>query len=857
MLGLLSKAAHLRRNLGLPVEGREEFAFDPESGISREDQKEILREIEKVAKESRIAVTPEAFAVKAAKKGVLFPVIVNAAAVFALVVGFFVFQLFFQKSETEAAREGAAGITAAGKLIEELKKESEAQLQEKNAEINQIQGQLAQIDREKQSLQATMDEKVRERETELRAAVAAELEAEREKLRRQGLSDQDITRRVAELEARKTGEFAAQLDAFRRQADEDRRKAEANLRALETEFTANLAKASEERQKVLADSKRREDDLRAQLEQKTQDLASEKAKAEAALRALSSQREKEDLATGQLVGMYTVVKTDIAAKNFPKALQSLQAIRDYVNRDEVISLPGLARRREVDLFVVDALSSQVKSETEKPAVDTASLVAAAGQLADIRKKVADADSFARSGRLEEAEKLYGQALAVVPEVERSYLYFAGREKEAAGSREGVLRASLGKAEASFAAGRFTEALSFYRDALAYLPETPDRVERTLSGIQSSGVELARQKTASEQSRAAAPVLAEASGLLKQEKYDEALAKYLGLLSSWPQSTQAPAAVQGVADAAKGITSQSLASLSSREGELSGQIASLQRDLDARRAEIASAKAELSSMLDGRIDPDSTGTPTLLAAVRQRLDALEASGQSTGGTAAALKKSLDEATSTIATLRAEKADLTAKLAAAQDVQQALRQQLAASRDAQETLAEQLAEAQKAGARGQGQAAAQAGPAPDPQATTQAAVAAGLSGEDAVRLADIDRMLASYQGWASREDAVLAEKSPAALIRTKPLRDSFFTTMESLFPRMKGMLGRVKTYDAGFEQAGRENGKVDALQDVIDVVVEVSRKANAKDRTAYFEKLLGVYASDPQMRNFLKTLQGLVK
>ena len=93
MLGLLAKAAHLRRNLGLPVEGREEFAFDPESGISREDQKEILREIEKVAKESRIAVTPEAFAVKAAKRGVLFPVIVNAAAVLALVAGFFVFQL--------------------------------------------------------------------------------------------------------------------------------------------------------------------------------------------------------------------------------------------------------------------------------------------------------------------------------------------------------------------------------------------------------------------------------------------------------------------------------------------------------------------------------------------------------------------------------------------------------------------------------------------------------------------------------------------------------------------------------------------------------------------------------------------
>ena len=318
MLGLLAKAATLRKNLGLTAGERDEFAYDPDSGISREDQKEILQEIEKVATESRIAVSPEAFAVKAAKKGILFPVIVNAAAVFALVVGYFAFQLLFQRSETEAARESAAGITAAGKLIEELKKESEAQLQEKNAQINQIQGQLAQIDRERQNLQSTMDEKVRERETQLRAAVAAELDAERQKLRSQGLSDQDITRRLSELEARKNTEFTTELESYRRQADEERRKSEANLRALENEYTASLARANDERQKVLADSKKREEDLRAQLDQRTKELESDKAKAEAALRALASQKEKEDLATGQLVGMYTVAKIGHRREGLPE-----------------------------------------------------------------------------------------------------------------------------------------------------------------------------------------------------------------------------------------------------------------------------------------------------------------------------------------------------------------------------------------------------------------------------------------------------------------------------------------------------------------------------------------------------------
>jgi len=49
MLGLLDKARKLRDTLGLGTDGREEFAFDPDSGISREEQKEIRQEIEKVA----------------------------------------------------------------------------------------------------------------------------------------------------------------------------------------------------------------------------------------------------------------------------------------------------------------------------------------------------------------------------------------------------------------------------------------------------------------------------------------------------------------------------------------------------------------------------------------------------------------------------------------------------------------------------------------------------------------------------------------------------------------------------------------------------------------------------------------
>ena len=120
----------------------DEFALDEQSGISKEDQQEILEEIEKVTEENRISVTPEAMAVKAAKRGFVFPLLVNIFCIVLLAGGGFTLYYFFQRGQTVLMEEGSAIASAEGKLIEELKKESEAALQVKNRQINQIQSQL-------------------------------------------------------------------------------------------------------------------------------------------------------------------------------------------------------------------------------------------------------------------------------------------------------------------------------------------------------------------------------------------------------------------------------------------------------------------------------------------------------------------------------------------------------------------------------------------------------------------------------------------------------------------------------------------------------------------------------------------
>ena len=61
------------------------------------------------------------------------------------------------------------------------------------------------------------------------------------------------------------------------------------------------------------------------------------AQSQQQLQALTSQKQQEDLAAQQLVGLYAVAQADIAAKDYKKALTSLQAIGGYVNSADVMS----------------------------------------------------------------------------------------------------------------------------------------------------------------------------------------------------------------------------------------------------------------------------------------------------------------------------------------------------------------------------------------------------------------------------------------------------------------------------------------------------------------------------------------
>ena len=172
----------------------------------------------------------------------------------------------------------------------------------------------------------------------------------------------------------------------------------------------------------------------------------------------------------------------------------------------------------------------------------------------------EADRLAREGRRAEAESRYGEALATLPEAARAQAYLGGLTRDGDTTRASLLREGLSRAESAFAGKRYAEALSLWKEALAYLPESAERVGATVDNIASSGAEEAVARTRREQSSLAAPILAKAAGALEAKNYDIALPLYLEIVAKYPQASQAAQAARGIESSANAMSDRATAEI---------------------------------------------------------------------------------------------------------------------------------------------------------------------------------------------------------------------------------------------------------------------------------------------------------
>jgi chromosome segregation ATPase len=297
----------------------DDIVFDTASGFSEEEQREILREIDSLSGENRIAAPPEALAAEAKKRGVLFPVLVNLGALLLLASGFFLLMYFHSHEEADIRGASAVLGLTERRLIQEIRRETSRQISEKEKEINDYLSKLSEADAEYKELQVSVE---------------------------------SLT--------------------------EEQKERAAYLLRLQDEYRGTLTNLQEERAKILEDSRSREIELRAQAQERAGELASRIEQSDSALNAaleelgrLSSEQEKAAGAESQLAGFYQRVNESITLGDFASAAALLQSMREFLAAPSLQGIRSLERGRQAHLAAIASLelgiAESLKAETAAPA----------------------------------------------------------------------------------------------------------------------------------------------------------------------------------------------------------------------------------------------------------------------------------------------------------------------------------------------------------------------------------------------------------------------------------------------------------------------------------------------------------
>ena len=323
-----------------------EIYIDPKSGISEDEQKEILAKINGITENRRKSLSEAAEGTgkksfKAKKTGNLFPVLVNAAAIAVLAGGFFVLSSFQGRTDVEARIGTTIDNSAERALISEIRRETHSRIEAKESEILLIVSRLEVIDLQLRELHSS----------------AEELTAEQ-------------------------------------QATENR------LIALQNEYRAMLSRLQDERAAILEEARAREAELQALLDRRARDfaLAEEQrtAEAEAArneLERLSLEQSQIATVESQMGAFFANIRSQIEEGLLNEAAQTLNSMREFLNTPAFLSLRSIQARRDLYNQTIGTFETMLEEAIRNRAAFAAGVLPpdpeVERELADLNERNAD------------------------------------------------------------------------------------------------------------------------------------------------------------------------------------------------------------------------------------------------------------------------------------------------------------------------------------------------------------------------------------------------------------------------------------------------------------------------------------
>ncbi|MCL2214104.1 MAG: hypothetical protein FWC06_02725 [Treponema sp.] len=283
-----------------------DIVFDEKSGISREEQQEILAHINGITEKNRTALSQSPFVpqnekedkrgnVKAKKSGAFFPLSVNITALIVLAAGAFLLVHFNGRIDEQARTGGAVYNLTEKALIEEIRKDMTEKLAAKEREISIIISRLEEVD------------------TQL---------------------------------------FLMQFDSQNMSLEQ--LNAQESLLGLQKTYRDDLSILQDERSKILEEYRLREAVLRAQLIERIEEFSASRQRTESELdsaagrlESLTSEQNSIAAIDAQFAGGFTLIGALIQNRQYSTASHTLENLR-YLNNNNAVTLsPSYQTRKEL------------------------------------------------------------------------------------------------------------------------------------------------------------------------------------------------------------------------------------------------------------------------------------------------------------------------------------------------------------------------------------------------------------------------------------------------------------------------------------------------------------------------------
>jgi len=332
---------------------------DREQEIPDDEKKQILDQIEKSISES---VVPVALQAKPKKKGLLFPCIVNLAALIVLVAAVFTAFRVFEVRREKLDLETRTVASAEGKILDEFKREAEEKLKEKDTAILRVLKQLGSLERERSQLSRIMELRIQEKEREMRRELEAELQRRKEDLRQNGVAAAEIERQLLALETEKKRQIFGELKAFQDEIDSLTRRKEQELLREKEMARRSLELATLEREELMFTTQKQEIELLDRIRPEETGIAISLA-AQDRFTERETLSVQERLVVDQIVSSYIEIAAKLAGKRYEQASAELTELEAIFLDQRVSGLPAIERRKAADLKIITAFRSLIAEAT--------------------------------------------------------------------------------------------------------------------------------------------------------------------------------------------------------------------------------------------------------------------------------------------------------------------------------------------------------------------------------------------------------------------------------------------------------------------------------------------------------------